>query len=208
MKKLFWGILFLELVLISPLPSSAEVHVGINIGIPLPPDIVFASPPQLIVLPDSYVYVAPDVDADIFFYNGWWWRPWQGRWYRSHNYNSGWSHYSHVPAFYREIPSNWRNDYREHRWKGHRWNHQRLPYQQVHRNWRAWEKTGYWKKQKNWGVQGVQSRQSRPQSQQVRPQRSRQPREAGPQSRKAFQPQHSQERKGGNKKGHGDKKGR
>ena len=44
----------------------------------LPPPIPFAAPPELIVLPETYVYVAPDIDADIFFWNGWWWRPWEG----------------------------------------------------------------------------------------------------------------------------------
>lgn len=208
MKKVLWGILFLELVLISPVPTRAEVHVGINVGIPLPPAIVFVSPPQLIVLPETYVYVDPDVDVDIFFYNGWWWRPWEGRWYRSRNYSSGWSHYSNVPSFYRGIPPGWRNDYRQNRWKGHQWDHQRIPHQQVQQNWRNWEQNKHWEKQKNWGVQGLQPRQSRPQLQKVQPQRSQQRREAGPQSRKAVQPQHSQQQKGDHKKENKGKKGR
>jgi len=57
--------------------------VDIHISIPLPPPIVFPGPPELIVIPDTYVYVVPDIDADIFFGDGWWWRLWEGRWYRS-----------------------------------------------------------------------------------------------------------------------------
>ena len=74
--------------------------LSVSIGLPLPPPIVFAAPPELMVLPETNVYVVPDVDVDIFFYNGWWWRPWEGRWYRSRDYSSGWGHYRNVPSFY------------------------------------------------------------------------------------------------------------
>ena len=67
MKKLFFGTLLLALVIVVPIPTMARVDV--NVSIALPP-IVFAAPPELIVLPDTYVYVVPDYDVDIFFY-GW-----------------------------------------------------------------------------------------------------------------------------------------
>ncbi len=206
MKKVLWGILFLELVMVSPVPTMAEVNVGINIGIPLPPAIVFVSPPELIVLPETYVYVAPDVGVDIFFYDGWWWRPWEGRWYRSHNYNSGWSHYSNVPSFYRGIPSDWRNDYREHHWKGHRWDHQRIPHQEVQRNWKGWKENKHWEKKEHWGVKELQPQQSRPQLNDVKPEQSEQ--KAGPQSRKTIEPKHSEQQKGNHKKENREKKGK
>ena len=88
MKKLFFGTVLLALVIVVPIPTMARVDVSVNIG--LPPPIMFAAPPSLIVMPETYVYVVPDVDVDIFFYNGWWWRPWEGRWYRSRHYDSGW----------------------------------------------------------------------------------------------------------------------
>ena len=47
----------------------ARVDVGVSIS--LPPLIVFASPPELIVIPKTYVYVAPGIDVDLFFWNGW-----------------------------------------------------------------------------------------------------------------------------------------
>jgi len=153
MKKLFFGTMLLALVLIFPISTMAEVHIGISI--PLPPPIVFAAPPQVVVIPETYVYADPDLDVDIFFYGGWWWRPWEGRWYRSRDYNSGWGYYDHAPGFHRRIPSGWRNDYRERRWKGHQWNHQRIPHQQVQQNWRGWKKDRHWEKQNTWGVQGL-----------------------------------------------------
>ncbi|MBF0559497.1 MAG: hypothetical protein HQL08_12045, partial [Nitrospirae bacterium] len=79
MKKLFWGTFIFVLALAFSAPAMAGINI--DIGIALPPPVVFAAPPELIVLPGTYVYVAPDIADDIFFYNGWWWRPWEGRWY-------------------------------------------------------------------------------------------------------------------------------
>ncbi len=175
MKKLLLGTVLLAFALTVPMPAKAEISV--NIGISLPPLIEFPAPPELIVLPGTYVYVAPDVNEDIYFYGGWWWRPWEGHWYRSRNYGSGWSYYRSVPTFYREIPSGWRDDYRAHSWQGRPWNHQQLPSQQVQRNWKGWKDNRHWEKQQTWGVQGLrpQTRQSRsPQAREVGPQRSTQ----------------------------------
>jgi len=201
MKKLFWGTVFLTLVIAAPVPVPAEVNVNVSIG--LPPPIFFGAPPELIVLPETYVYVVPDVDADIFFYDGWWWRPWEGRWYRSAYYDSGWAYYQRVPVFYVWIPSGWRNDYRDHRWKGHEWDYQRIPRQQVQQNWKGWKKDRHWEKEHTWGVKGlqpqkrskkesreVQPRQSRPSVRESRPERPQQRREAAPITRKAAKPKH------------------
>ncbi len=187
MKKLLLGTILLALVLVLPIPTMAGVDVNVNIS--LPPPIVFAAPPEMVVLPQTNIYVVPDVDADIFFWGGWWWRPWEGRWYRSHYYNSGWGYYQSVPSFYGGIPSGWRNDYREHRWGGHPWNYQRIPQQQVQRNWKGWESSKHWEKQNNWGVQGL-----KPQTQAQQPSEAVQLKsQAKPQSRdiqqQKFQPQ-------------------
>lgn len=119
MKKLLLGTMLLGLILTFPVLTIAEVNVSINFS--LPPPIAFAAPPEVIVIPGTYAYVVPDVDMDVFFYEGWWWRPWEGQWYRSRNYSSGWRHYRKVPSFYRRIPTSWRNDYKEHRWQGNQW---------------------------------------------------------------------------------------
>ncbi len=213
MKKLLFGTILLALVLVVPIPTIAMGRVDVGVSIPLPPLIVFATPPEVVVIPETYVYVVPDVDVDIFFYAGWWWRPWEGRWYRSRNYNSGWGHYQDVPSFYRGIPSGWRNDYRERRWRGHQWKYQRIPHQQLQENWSNWEKSRHWEKQNTWGVRGlkprtrsqqpsreVQPRQSQPQLREVKPERSQQHREARPQYREKVKPQQSQPRHGKPKK--------
>jgi hypothetical protein len=196
MKKLLWGTMLLALVLVIPLPTLAGVDIGISIS--LPPLLVFHGPPEVVVIPETNVYVVPDLDVEIFFYNGWWWRSWERRWYRSRQYNSGWGYYQNVPSFYRGIPSGWRDDYREHRWRGQQWNYQRIPHQQLQKNWSSWEKSRHWEKQNTWGVQGLKPRQQKPQPQSrqaAQPQRPRevQPQRPQPQPHEAAQPQRPRE---------------
>jgi hypothetical protein len=199
MKRLFCGTLLLALLIVLPIPAMAGVDVNVNIS--LPPPIVFAGPPEMVVLPETNIYVVPDVDADIFFWGGWWWRPWEGRWYRSHYYNSGWGYYQSVPSFYSGIPSGWRSDYREHRWRGHQWNYQRVPQQQVQRNWKGWENSKHWEKQNTLGVQGMKPKtrvqqpshanqqKSQPAKSQVRG--TANPQQSRPQYREVAKPQQS-----------------
>ncbi|MBF0378251.1 MAG: hypothetical protein HQK72_12325 [Desulfamplus sp.] len=108
------------------------------------PPILFDEPPELIVVPKTYVYVVPDLDEELFFYSGWWWRPWKGKWYRSRHYTSGWIHYQNTPSFYRDIPPDWRNSYRDHRWRGREWDYHRIPHRNVERNWSEWERARHW----------------------------------------------------------------
>ncbi|KGO33028.1 MAG: hypothetical protein ACWGKN_07705 [Desulfoprunum sp.] len=205
-KRFLLGALALVLVLASPLPTTARTDRDIHVS--LPPAIVYAEPPQLIVLPETYVYVVPDLEMDVFFYDGWWWRPWEGRWYRSRSYDTGWSDYNGVPTFYREIPSTWRNDYREHRWRGHRWDIQPIPHQQVQQNWSSWEKNRHWEKQHTWGVQDLQIRpqSGQPDRQmhpQIRPQSGQPDRQMQPQnSRKNLNSQGNQQKAKPGNQGH------
>jgi hypothetical protein len=170
MKKLLLGTLLFALVFVLPMPTMARVDV--NVGISLPP-IVFTAPPALIVLPGTYIYVVPDYDEDIFFYGGWWWRPWQGRWYRSHYYNRGWNYYRNVPSFYFDVDPGWRGYYRERNWDGHRWDYERIPERRVQQNWKSWNSSRHWERQGSWGVQNYQP-QPEQQRQQLRQQRQQQ----------------------------------
>jgi hypothetical protein len=155
MKRLVLGIFLLGSLLALPMPMMAQVNI--HIGISLPPPIRFAEPPRMVVLPQSYVYVAPDISEDIFFYDGWWWRPWEGRWYRSHEYNSGWRHYKYTPSFYKKVPSGWRNNYRERRWREHRWIAEPVEHREVQKNWQNWKREKYWEKHHNWGVEDLRN---------------------------------------------------
>jgi len=170
MKKSFFVTLLLALVIMVSVPIMAKSNIGIRISRPSP--IVFAAPPELVVIPETNVYAVPDVEEEIFFYGGWWYRPWEGRWYRSRHYHSGWSYYRHIPSFYRNVPPGWRQNYRERNWQGHQWDHQKVSHRRVQGNWRNWEKNKHWEKQQTWGVQGLRSQpqpQHRESSQPSRP---------------------------------------
>jgi len=203
-RFLLFGTIVWSLVLLSHIPTMAvDVSVNVGVNIPLPPAIVFSAPPQLVVIPETYVYADPDVDADIFFYGGWWWRPWEGRWYRSRNYDSGWGHYKHAPPFYSQVPSHWRDDYRGHKWKGHKWDHKRIPHDQVQRNWNKWEKDKYWEKQNTWGVRDFKPQQnSQGEHKEVRKQHQSQ------QSQAQHEKSDKRDNKKDNKKGSGKEHGK
>ena len=172
MKKLLLGTILLALAIVVPIPTMAGVDI--SIGISLPPPIVFEAPPDVIVMPDTDdVYVVPDIDVDMFFWNGWWWRPWEGRWYRSHYYDRGWAYYNNVPSFYFDVDPGWRGYYRDHNWYGHRWNYERIPHQRLQQNWKSWHNNRYWERQRTWGVQSYQPRPQQ-QRQELRHQRQEQ----------------------------------
>jgi hypothetical protein len=124
-------------------PAEAGVHVGVHVGIPLPPipvpvvpvpvvrvpvppPLVFPAPPELVILPGSSVYVAPDFGEDLYYVDGWWWRPYQGHWYRSHYYDRDWGAYNSVPHFYSGVPHDWRHRYQEGQWGGQPWHYERV----------------------------------------------------------------------------------
>ena len=172
MKKLLLGTILVVSAVVVPVPSEARVNI--NIGISLPPPIVFAAPPAVIVLPDTDdVYVVPDIDVDMFFWSGWWWRLWEGRWYRSRYYNRGWAYYDYVPRFYFDVDPGWRGYYRDHNWRGHRWSYERIPDRRLRQNWKSWHDNRYWERRGTWGVQRYQPRPLQ-QRQELRHQRQQQ----------------------------------
>jgi hypothetical protein len=131
MKTSLLGTMLLVLMFVVPMPTTAGVSVGVEVA--LPPPIVVETPPDMVPLPDAAgVYVAPQVGVDLFFWNGWWWRPWEGHWYRSHYYDRGWGYYRRgVPGFYSHVHPGWRGYYRSRNWNGRAWNYRRIPHQQF-----------------------------------------------------------------------------
>ena len=49
--------------------EGVNVSVGNNL-----PTIRFAAPPDLVVIPGTYVYIVPDIDVDVLYFQGYWWR--------------------------------------------------------------------------------------------------------------------------------------
>lgn len=158
MKKSFYATLLLLVLFVVP---AATAQVSVRINIPLPPPIVFPAPPHVVIIPETDVYVVPDIDDEIFFVGGWWWRPWQGHWYRSRYYDRGWVVNSFPPPFYKTVPPGWRNDYRDRRWRGYAWQHERIPHDRLHKNWRSWHHNRYWERERSWNVQGMPRKQYR-----------------------------------------------
>jgi hypothetical protein len=207
MKKLLLGTILLALAIVVPVPTMARVDVSIGIGIPLPPPVVFQAPPNVVVMPDTnYVYVVPDIDVDMFFWYGWWWRLWEGRWYRSHYYDRGWAYYDRIPSFYFDVDPGWRGHYRDHNWYGHRWNYERIPNRRLQQNWKSWQNNRHWERHGTWGVQSYQPRpqqqrqelrHQRQEQYQQRPevQRYQQPQQQHPQPRGQQRPEKSQHQK-------------
>ena len=154
---------------------------------PPPPPIPFDVPPDVIVMPDTNdVYVVPDIVIDLFFWNGWWWRPWGGHWYRSQHYDRGWGYYNNVPSFYFDIDPGWRVYYRDRNWFGHRWDYKRIPHQQLQQNWKSWQNDRRWERQKTWDVRNYQPRPQK-QRQELRNQRQQQYQHRQPQRQSEIQ---------------------
>jgi hypothetical protein len=114
--------------------------VNVNVGNNLPA-FRFAAPPDLVVIPGTYVYIVPDINVDVLFFQDHWWRPYEGHWYRSRDYNGQWSYVEpgRIPSGLRSLPQN----YRQRLSPGY----ERIPHRDVERNWEKWEKEKYWDRQ-------------------------------------------------------------
>jgi hypothetical protein len=121
----------------NPAQSAAGI---ITTGFPVPPPpppLVLHAPPPVILIPGSYAYFVPDIEVAILFYHGFWYRPYEGHWYRARHYNGPWGYLgpSRVPRALRGLPYDYRGRYHEHR---------HIPYGQLKKNWNRWERERYW----------------------------------------------------------------
>lgn len=138
MKK---NVFLIAMLVVLGVPAiSSAVHVDVNISLPA---LVFPAPPPLVVIPGTYVYFAPDADADVLFYDGWWYRPYEGQWYRSQAYSGPWGYVASgaVPQVVINVPPDFR----------HRWHDRpRIAYGEFHRNWHTWERNKHWEHDRSW----------------------------------------------------------
>jgi hypothetical protein len=116
--------------------SAAEVNINIGIGVP-PPPVVIAEPPSVILIPGTYAYFVPNIDVDIIFYHGYWYRPYKGCWYRSRVYNGQWGYLApaRVPHALLHLPPNYRHSPLRH---------EPIPYGHLKKHWYRWEKEKHW----------------------------------------------------------------
>jgi hypothetical protein len=143
MKKERLELMLVGLLLLTSIVSAnraiAQVNIQVGVSVPPPPPLVIPAPPPMVVVPKTYVYFAPEVEVDVFFYHGYWYRPHQGRWYRSASYKGPWVHVvrEKMPATLLRLPPDFR-----HLPPGHR----RVTHGELKSNWRKWEKEKYWSK--------------------------------------------------------------
>ena len=137
MRKSWLLVIAALLLVLAGSATQSEARVNVNIGVNLPA-YRFDAPPDVVVIPGTYVYMVPDIDVDILFFQGYWWRPYEGQWYRSRDYRGGWRHVEpgRIPLGLRELP----HDYRHRLSPGYERIHQR----DVQRNWKRWEKEKHW----------------------------------------------------------------
>ena len=66
----------------------------------------------MVVIPGTYIYAVPDIDVEILFYQGYWYRPHEGHWFRSKSYNGPWAYLdSHrVPRALFDLPPDYLQD--------------------------------------------------------------------------------------------------
>ncbi len=125
--------------------TAGHAEVSVNIQIGPPPAYAFPGPPQVIAIPGTYVYLVPGVAVEILFYQGYWYRPYEGRWFRSRSYNGPWQYREHVPEAIVELPPDYYHAYREPPPE-----YRRVPYGQLKKNWGSWENSRYWEQDEYW----------------------------------------------------------
>ena len=102
MKYLLAVLLSLSLVT----PAAAQVSVGVGISLPSVSIGINLPFPRLVVIPGYPVYYAPQADANLFFYDGFYWVFRNDIWYTSAWYNGPWAIVDpfYVPVFILRVP--------------------------------------------------------------------------------------------------------
>jgi hypothetical protein len=110
-----------------------DIEIGIGIG--APPPLEFAQPPELVPIPGRYAYFVPDVNFDLYFYQGRWFRPYKKAWFRSDHYAGPWERVHEVPSSLTDLPHDYRTMPPSY---------YRVPFGELKNNWERWEREKYW----------------------------------------------------------------
>lgn len=134
------------LALGTPVAAYAEVNININVG---PPPVIYAEPPELVVVPQSRAYFVPGLSIDLFFSDGYWWSPRGQRWYRARDYNGPWDvmERRYVPRALIRLPRDYREVYVREK---------HIPYGQWKKQWKHWDKEERkeWSEEEKWHKKG------------------------------------------------------
>ncbi len=91
----------------SSVAALAQIRIGVGIALPgIRIGVNIPSYPQLAPIPGYPVYYAPQLDTNLFFYDGSYWLFANDQWYSSAWYNGPWSPVEPylVPAFILRVP--------------------------------------------------------------------------------------------------------
>jgi hypothetical protein len=146
--RIGWVALWMSLFTLTP--ATAQVSVGVGIGLPgVSIGINLPAYPQLVRVPGYPVYYAPRLDANLFFYDGMYWAYQGDNWYASSWYNGPWGvvapefvpvYVLRVPVrYYRQPPvyfRGWRAD-APPRW-GEHWGRE---WEQRRSGWDRWNRS-------------------------------------------------------------------
>jgi hypothetical protein len=139
-RRLLPGVIGAMLLALTGFLGRGTADADVNVGVYAPPPVYVApAPPAVVVIPGTYVYLVPGIEVDILFYHGYWYRPYEGRWYRAGNYNGPWVYLPHsrVPGVLMHLPPDYRSVPPGHR---------RIPYGQLKKDWKRWERERYWER--------------------------------------------------------------
>jgi len=103
-----------------------------------PPAYAFPAPPEVVPVPGTYAYMVPGINVDIFFYQGYWYRPFRGRWFMATAYNGPWVFTRAVPPVLLRLPPGYRRLALRYR---------PIPHAELMRSWRGWERERHWEHQ-------------------------------------------------------------
>jgi hypothetical protein len=132
MKKYLWLLLAAALV-----PAArGQVSVNVNIGLPV---VKLDDDPVMVFIPGTYIYFISDNGADIFFYQGHWWRLHKGLWHRAGHHRGPWTviKAKAVPYGLLHLPKDWRSLPP---------GHPSFKSSIMKQNWKQWEKEKHWDK--------------------------------------------------------------
>lgn len=124
-----------QTAIVAPAVATVEVNVAT-------PPILEIQPPELVVVPsgDTYIYMIPTV-VGVYFYDGYWYRYYEGAWFRADIYNGPWIGIAVAPtvivgidpfypfylpaSYYRigyaDFHVHWRNWGHDRHWHNHAW---------------------------------------------------------------------------------------
>jgi hypothetical protein len=94
------------IVLSATVALAQDVEINIGLGTPPLAPLVITTPPQLVVVPGTSVYYAPDVGANYFFYRGRYYTVANHIWSTARVYNGPWVviQIGKVPSAVRSVP--------------------------------------------------------------------------------------------------------